>query len=204
MGTIQPGFWNFKFIITPNEFEAFLKECNKYNISFKLPVYGYPEHNSSQLMESYTKYYNSFVNMVKQSRHTFVYSMAITGKNGLSSFHIMSEEIRYLYNGQWPKDKMYYIRMTYPKGKAVPCENDPGHFTYEDILLHEPDIYPIYEELTNSIKSFTKPFRFINETEEIKPSGVRISESSAKELSSSYIFKQYNFQMKSFTRQDLN
>ncbi|MDR1195349.1 MAG: hypothetical protein LBL00_02615 [Endomicrobium sp.] len=200
MGTIQPGFWNFKFIITPNEFEAFLKECSKYNIIFKLPVHGYPEHNSSQIMENYIKYYNGFANTVKQPRHTFVYSMNITGKNGRSSFHIISEEIRYLYNGQWPKDEMYYIRMTYPKGHAVTCENDPEHFIYEDILLHEPDIYPVYEELTNSIKSFTKPFRFINETEEIKPSGVRISESSAKELSLGYIFKRYNFQMKSFMR----
>jgi hypothetical protein len=200
MGTIQPGFWNFKFIITPNEFEAFLKECNKFNIIFKLPAYGYPEHNSSQIMENYTKYYNSFVNTVKQLRHTFVYSMNITGKNGQSSFQIISEEIGYLYNGQWPKDKMYYIRMTYPKGYAVLCENDPGHFIYEDILFHKPDIYPVYEKLTNSIKSFTKPFRFINKTEEIKPSGIRISEDAAKELSLSYIFKQYNFQMKSFIK----
>ena len=88
--------------------------------------------------------------------------------------------------------------MTYPKGYAVPCENDPEHFIYEDILIHEPEIYPIYEKLTNFIKSFTKLFRFINNGEEIKPSGVRISEKSAKDLSSGYIFTQYNFQMKSF------
>jgi hypothetical protein len=203
MGTIQPGFWNFKFIITPNEFELFLVECYKYNITFTEPSYGNPQHDTNKIMENYKKYYYSFVNTIKiekQPLHSFVYSMNLSGKNGLSSFQIISEEINYLYNGQWPKDKMFYVRMTYPKGYAVPCENDPEHFIYEDILLHQPDIYPIYEKLTNSIKPFTKPFRFINKTEEIKPSGVRISENAAKELSLGYIFKQYNFQMKSFIK----
>jgi hypothetical protein len=200
VGTIQPGFWNFKFIITPDEFELFLTECDKYNITFILPISENPQHNKDQIMENYFKFYNGFVNTRQNRKSGFCYSMEIAGKNFISSFHIVNEEIRYLYNGQWPKDNMYYTRMTYPKGYAVPYENDPKYFIYEDILIHEPEIYPIYEKLTNFIKLFTKPLRFINKTEEIKPSGVRISEKAAKDLSSSYIFTEYNFQMKSFAK----
>jgi hypothetical protein len=55
MGTIKPEFWNFKFIIAPNEFESFLTECDKYNRVFILPAYGNPQHNKDQIMESFNK-----------------------------------------------------------------------------------------------------------------------------------------------------
>jgi hypothetical protein len=205
MGTIKCGFWTFKFIITPNEFETFLNECDAYNIKFILPVYGYPQHNKKQVLDNYEKFYISFAHTAKQQYSSFVYEMHIQGKNGLTSFHIRNEDIMFLFNHrQWAKDKIYYLMMSYPKSYAVTCEDDKEHFIYEDILKREPDIYPIFLKLTNSIKSFTKPFRFINKSnetiQEIKPSGVRISENAANSLSLSFIFTQYNLKMKSFTK----
>jgi hypothetical protein len=200
MGTIKTGFWTFKFIIAPAEFENFLKECNTYNITFISPVSGYPQHNTNIVLENYGKFYNHFAAKIKQSISTFSYYVHLQGKNGKTSFNLRNENIRFLYNEQWVSRAIFYLMLSYPKGYAVPCENDPEHYIYEDILIHEPDIYPIYVKLTNSIKSFTKPFRFTNGIEEIKPSGVRISENAAKDLSSGYFFTQYNLQMQSFIK----
>jgi hypothetical protein len=204
MGTIKCGFWTFKFIITPKEFETFLNECAVYNIKFIFPVYGYPQHNTRLVLDNYERFYTSFAHAEKQQYSPFVYEMHIQGENGLTGFHIRNEDIRFSFNRQWAKDKIYYLLMSYPKSYAVPCKDDKEHFIYEDILKREPDIYPIFEKLTNTIKSFTKPFRFINKSneiiEEIKPPGVRISENAAKNLSSGFLFTQYKLEMKSFTK----
>jgi hypothetical protein len=204
MGTITSGFWKLKFIVTPDEFEKFLQECEKYKITFILPTYEHPQHDLSRVLEYYTKnfYLCQALSVKKEDlRPSFVYSMHIPRMLG---FHMANEEIRFPYYREWGCDRINYIMISCQKGVAVPLGSDGKYFAYDDISKHHPEMYPIFEALTNSIKIYTKPLRFtsivIDKPEEIKPTAVRISQSAAKDFSTSWLFKHYELEMKSYSK----
>ena len=83
-------------------------------------------------------------------------------------------------------------------------EDEKGKFfIYEDIQLHSPKSYPLYQQITTYIKNQTKPLHFkahnIDDIEEVKPQ-VRISEQVAIDLANSWIFKNYDFKIISYKR----
>ncbi|WP_288457008.1 hypothetical protein [uncultured Chryseobacterium sp.] len=206
MGTIKTGFWNFKFIITPNEFSDFIKECLSNNISFYRTDYEAANHNHTKVVETYKKYYDTLVEKEKKSAFNSgcVYSMLyIRNDESRSGFFMRDEDIRVFSGREYFDRTLYYINIFLAKGIAVDYEDEKGkYFVYEDILIHQPEMYPIYQKITNFIKLFTKPLRFnseiLSEIREIKPSGVRISEQASKDIAESWYFKKHNLEMISY------
>jgi len=64
------------------------------------------------------------------------------------------------------------------------CVQKGKYFIYEDIRVHQPAIYPIFENLASEIKRITKALRFEAQGidgYELKPP-IRISEQAAHEV----------------------
>lgn len=205
MGTIKCGHWTSRFIITPDEFEGFVQECGSYGIGFIVPSYEKVKHDYKKVVEEYQDFYSRFFSAAEPTGGIMAYSMQYTREDAsVTGFFMRTEYIYIPYYGRWAEKKARCIQLSYPKAYAVDCE-DGKYFVYEDILKREPEVYPIYESLTKSIKMYTKPLRFttsiaFDERKEIKPTGVRISEGAARDLADSWIFKEYEIEMKSYIK----
>jgi len=81
------------------------------------------------------------------------------------------------------------------------CVQKGKYFIYEDIRVHQPTIYQIFENLASEIKRITKRLRFeaqgIDGYEQLKPP-IRISEQAAHEVKEGWLFKACQLQMKSY------
>ncbi|MFT0211112.1 hypothetical protein VQ643_00655 [Pseudomonas sp. F1_0610] len=202
MGTIKTGFWNCKFIITPEEFAQFIEKAVEYKIKFHLPDYQSTQLTAEQLLEKYIQFYQELTALEQPELHRgFVCSLIVEYSGGTSGFHLVNTDVR-LFSGRSYLDRaLSYLNITFPKGKAVDTE-DGKYFYYEDILLTESDVYAIYEKLTDFVKSRTKPLRFealvIDEIKQVKPAAVRISQQAARDIEHSWYFKKMQLTMRSF------
>jgi hypothetical protein len=128
--------------------------------------------------------------------------MKIEFEKYISSFQLLSLGISFPYHGQWAKDEIPYLRIAFPKARAVNYEDEKGkYFLYEDINKYEPEMYPIFETLSKHVKQLTKPFRFeglLYDKIEEKKTPVRISQQAAEDFCKSWLFKDYQLEMKSF------
>lgn len=207
MGTIKCGFWRTKFFISPDEFKEFLRLCQRNEILFNVPSWGNPLHDLEEVLKEYTFYYQTFTGKNKELEspiYGFTYSLSFPKEKNLFGFFIRSEGVRFPYYRQWAEVEIPYLMLSYQKGCQVNLVDEKGRcFIYEDILKHEPEGYPIYETITNFIKSITKPLRFaahvVDSFDEIK-SSVRISAKAAEDLSNSWIFKMYQLEMRSYIK----
>ncbi|MDR1849180.1 MAG: hypothetical protein LBQ75_04000 [Zoogloeaceae bacterium] len=206
MGTIKCGFWVTKFIITPDEFGDFLRLCDKYTIKFFLPTLENPQHSLSEVLQAYTMFYETYtaVERPKKCRRSFVYSMLIEFEKYKSGFHLVEDDVWFPYHGEWAKDKIPFLEMSFPKGHAVDYKDEKGeYFVFEDINKHRPEMYPIFEALSNHIKQFTKPFRFESFDDDKmkeKKTPVRISRQASEDFARSWLFRDNQLNMKSFVK----
>ena len=205
MGTIKCGFWTTKFIITPNEFGEFLQLCDKYKFEFFVPSYGNPQNTISEVFQKYEMFYEKYTVADKPDKvfHSLAYSMVVEFEKYKSGFQLLLDDIHFYKNNVLSRDKIPYLRISYPKGYAVNYEDERGkYFVYEDINKYEPEMYPIFETLSKHLKQFTKPFRFEilqkDKIEEQTPSSVRISQQAAQDFAKSWLFEEYELKMKSF------
>jgi len=205
MGTIKCGFWKSKFIITPNEFSNFLQLCDKYKFEFFVPSYGHPHNTISEVLQKYAFIYEKYTAIERpEVFHSFCYSMEIQFEKYKSGFHLLYDGIQFYKNNILANDKIPFLSISFPKGYAVNYEDEKGkYFVYEDINKYEPEMYPIFETLSEYVKQFTKPFRFeilqCDKIEEQKPS-VRISRQAAEDLVQSWLFRDNQLKMKSFMK----
>jgi len=208
MGTIKCGFWKMRFIISPSEFGEFLDRCEHFGISFHCRCYGYPLHSKDKMTELYKAFYDGIISPSKPPRGSHIaHGMDFSSdKKKIIGFNLTEDDYIYyhhygeLAHGGWGKDRLRCLEITYQKSVAVNI--DEKHFVYEDILLHEPEGYPIFAALIEPVKKITKPLRFDawwdeGQSYEEKPN-VRISLQAARDLSQSWIFKTYNLTMKSY------
>ncbi|MDR0234177.1 MAG: hypothetical protein LBI31_05165 [Zoogloeaceae bacterium] len=202
MGTIKCGFWVCKFIVTPDEFADFVNECErKYKSTFIHQTYSCPQHTAKEVSERYNRLYANFVGKTKPvGMGGVAHEMGIVTDKDSSSFALMGNEFMFWINSELVK--LFGVRIEYPKGYAVICEDDETKFEYADITKREPTIYPVFQELEAGIKAITKPLRFVSleSGKMIKLTGVRISENAAKDLASSWIFDNYKLEMKSWSK----
>ena len=207
MGTIKNRFQKLSFIISPNEFRDFVKYCNEFGIEFT-------HQRSEDILEEYTKFYNSLTsdklpkNYFKQGHISYInlYSFvsSLNLKDTIGFVINPANMVHWSHYREAVRIHSWAIQITLQKGVSVDKEDEKGkYFIYEDIQLHSPKSYPLYQQISSYIKSITKPLRFkafvIDDIEEIKPP-VRISEQVAIDLSSSWIFKNYEFEIISYRK----
>lgn len=200
MGTIKTGFWKLGFILSPNEFEDFIKYCISLNI----------KPNSNDICEQYKLFYTELTAMTQPSNYmkrdniSYIDLRAIV--SGLKPENGRGFVINPATMVHWPHYKKavrissWATQITLQKSISIDKEDEKGkYFEYEDINIHSPQSYPLYEQITDYIKKITKPLRFnayvVDNVEEIKPP-VRISKQVATDLANSWIFKEYEFEMK--------
>jgi len=207
MGTIKAGFWNTNFIISPNEFEALVQFCCKNGLEFYENSYGSPKHDTKTVCDKWKRIYNWLSAETKPEgwSGSIAYSHSFYMTNGnKTGFSLLLREIQFQYYEKWVEEKINYLMLSCCKGFQVDKVDEKGaYFVYEDINLHEPELYPKYEKIANYVKGITKPFRFKmlidNIFEEFKPP-VGISENAANDISKGWSFKEYQLEMLSFAR----
>jgi hypothetical protein len=206
MGTIKPAFWKTNFIISPNEFEALVQFCCENGLDFYENTYGNPKHDIKTVCDKWKHIYEWLTVETKPEgwSGTISYSLHFYMANGKeTSFTLFPREIQFPYYRKWAETKIEYLMLSCCKGFQVDKVDEKGaYFIYEDINLHEPELYPKYEKVSNYVKGMTKPFRFktwiVGDFEEFK-SLVRISEKAASDIRKGWIFKEYQLEMLSFT-----
>lgn len=207
MGTIKPAFWKTNFIISPNEFETLMQFCSENGIEFRENSYGNPKHDIKTICEKWKHIYEWHTAETKPEGWgaTIAYSLSFHMTNGNETgFSLLPREIQFQHYNKWAKSEIRYLMLACCKGFQVDKIDGKGeYFIYEDVNLHEPELYPKYEEISNHIKGITKPFRFktwiFDNFSEFKPP-VRISESAANDISKGWIFKEYKLEMLSFIK----
>jgi len=207
MGTIKPAFWKTNFIISPNEFEALVQFCSENGLEFYENTYGNPKHDIKTVCDKWKSIYEWLTAEKKPEgwAETISYSLRFYMAHGKeTSFSLLPREIQFPYYRNWAETKIKYLMLSCCKGFQVDKVDEKGeYFVYEDINLHEPELYQKYEKVSNYIKGVTKPFRFktwiVDSFEDFKPP-VRISENAANDISKGWIFKEYQLEMLSFAR----
>lgn len=210
MGTIKGGFWKLGFILSPEEFKGFIEYCKSLNIQ--------PDEINDDIFEQYQTFYNGLIsatqpdnflqrdNISQISLRSFV--CGLNSDNAAVGFVINpANMVHWAYYRGAVRISGWAVQITLQRGVAVTVDenNKPDkngkYFISEDIELHSPQSYPLYQQITGYIKNVTKPLRFmahvVDELEEIKPP-VRVSEKVAKDLANSWIFKKYEFEMRSY------
>ncbi len=202
MGTIKTGFWKMAFILTPTEFNDFIEYCLSLNIHSD-------RHN---IHEQYKLFYNTLVartkpsNFIKQDNISFIsltsYVSGLIPENAKGFMMNPANMVHWPYHNEAVRISNWAVQITLQKGVSINVENSQGkYFVYEDIQLHSPQSYPLYQKLTDYIKSITKPLRFnaqgVEAIEEVKPP-VRISKQAADDLGDSWLFTEFKFKMKSY------
>ena len=200
MGTIKTGFWKVGFILSPDEFNGLIQYCISLNI--------HPDNND--ICEQYKLCYNELVATTRPSNYMERNNISYINLKAFIIGFKLKNGIGFVINpatmAHWPHYKKavrinyWAIQITLQKGISIDKEDVKGkYFVYEDINLHSPQSYPLYQHLTAYIKNITKPLRFnayvVNDFDEIKPP-VRISKQAAIDLSNSWIFKEYEFKMR--------
>lgn len=200
MGTIKTGFWKMAFILTPDEFKGFIEFCMGLNIK--------PDRNN--IYEQYELFYEGLtaktqpVNYLKQDNISFItfrtFVSGLLPENAKGFMINPANMVHWPYYKEAVRISSWAVQITLQKSVSVDKEDPKGkYFVYEDIELHSPQSYPLYQELTAYIKNITKPLRFnaqaIDNIEEIKPP-VRISKQAAEDLADSWIFNEYEFKIK--------
>ena len=204
MGTIKCGFWKLGFILSPKEFGDLVKYCEELEVRFS-------DQRNEDVVGEYQKFYNSLTSEEPPKNYTKQGNISFININGFVCNLIFGENVGFGMNpatmGHWPHYKevvrIYFwaVQITLQKSVSVDINNGK-HFIYEDIQLHSPNSYPQYQNISSYIKGMTKPLRFkaytIDGVEEVKPS-VRITEQVANDLANSWIFKNFEFKMMSYT-----
>lgn len=210
MGTIKNGFWKLAFIISPNEF----KQLIEFGASLGLAPH---KKSAEQTIDDYQIYYNGLIATTPPTnymqRDTISYISLCSFVGNLHSENMIGFGMNPANMVHWPcyheavRINGWAVQITLQKGVAVTVDKDytPNptgkYFIYEDINLHSPQSYPLYQQVTGFIKGITKPLRFsahaIDTIEEIKPP-VRISKKAAEDLANSWIFKKYEFEIHSY------
>ncbi|RZK57342.1 MAG: hypothetical protein EOO91_10310 [Pedobacter sp.] len=209
MGTIKNGFWKLSFILSPNEFRDFVKYCKELEIEFN-------DQRGEDIQVEYTKFYNSLTSdknpksYLKQGNISYItissFVCSLNVKNTIGFIINPANMVHWTHYREAVRIQGWAVQITLQKGVSVDKEDEKGkHFIYEDIQLHSPKSYPLYLQIISYIKSITKPLRFkahnIDDIEEIKPP-VRISEQVAIDLANSWIFKNYEFEMISYQKNE--
>jgi hypothetical protein len=210
MGTIKNGFWKLSFILSPNEYRDFVKYCKELEIEFV-------HQRGEDTQEEYTKFYNSLTsdkcpkNYLKQGNISYInlnsFVCSLNVNDAIGFIINPANMVHWIHYREAIRIHSWAIQITLQKGVSVDKEDEKGkYFIYEDIQLHSPKSYPLYQQITSYIKNITKPLRFkahnIDEIEEIK-SPVRISEEVAIDLANSWIFKNYEFEMISYQKKSM-
>lgn len=200
MGTIKCGFWKLDFILSPEEFNEFIEFCRMLNIS----------PNQGDVCEQYLMFYNDLIAtnqpaiFLKQDSISFVtlkgFTCGLSTSVGIGFTIGCANMVHWAYDNAAIRINGWALSISLQKGVSVNKEDEKGkYFVYEDIQLHSPRSYPLYQQITAYIKNKTKPLRFkTNIGNEIKPS-VRVSKQVASDLADSWIFKNHNFEMISFS-----
>ncbi|GAA3769358.1 hypothetical protein [Flavobacterium ginsengiterrae] len=212
MGTIKTGFWKLAFIITPDEFKQFIEYVIDLNI--------YPEYaiglniyrDRETIYEQYEIFYSALISKTKPSNYmkcdniSFIdlrsFVCKLRPENSIGFIINPANMVHWLYNDGAVRISDWAVQITLQKGVSLNVENSQGkYFVYEDIKLHSPQSYPLYQKLTYYIKSITKPLRFnaqgVEAIEEVKPP-VRISKQAADDFGDSWLFTEFKFKMKSY------
>ncbi|SKB57825.1 hypothetical protein SAMN05660477_00002 [Soonwooa buanensis] len=207
MGTIKNGFWKLGFILSPIEFSSFVKYCEELKIKFVL-------QKNENIYEEYQKFYNSLIsenipkNYTTQGNISYIninsFVCSLNYENNIGFMINPANMVHWPYYREAVRIHFWAIQLTLQKGVSVDKEDDKGKFfIYEDIQLHSPNSYPLYQKISSYIKNKTKPLRVnahtIDAIEEIKPP-VRISEQVAVDLANSWIFKNYEFEILSYRK----
>jgi hypothetical protein len=207
VGTIKPGFWTTNFIIAPDEFEGFVRFCIKNGLMFHEHLLGGPERDADVVCAGWKRGYDWLASGVKPEQlraSSISYSLMFQTAKRTAGFTLLPNEILFQYRDKWAEARIPYLSLSCCKGYSVDKTDERGdYFVYEDIMLHEPELYPKYELVSLYVKGITKPLRFKtwigSDFREYKPS-VRVSEKAAAGIAGGWIFREYQLEMRSFAR----
>ncbi|MCL2637271.1 MAG: hypothetical protein FWD48_02770 [Oscillospiraceae bacterium] len=192
------GHYTLKFFVTPDEFADIYKFLELKQAAFRLSTLAAEIHGFAQVLERYTKFYNYFAAEEKPDGFaSFIYAIDFTlGSEKPDLFFVRNEPINWIYQNKWPEDDIQFPRIMFTKGFQINLGDEKGkYYIYEDIREHQPLSYAFWKEVTDYIKSITKPFRFFVPTadsfKEEKPASARISERALSEINKGWYFKKY-------------
>ncbi|WP_020617437.1 hypothetical protein [Paenibacillus daejeonensis] len=188
------GFYKLKFLVTPSEFQGVVELLQTKQARFHQTGQGQPQEEAGAVVEAYETYYGYFTAQEKPDYYPhFVFSIVLSTGEGPTGLFVRHEGLAFPDGEQWAEDELPYLMLSFPKGYRMD-EEDGKTYRYEDIRVHQPRAYGIYEEVAHQVKGFTKPLRFIARTtagpQEQKPP-VRISKVALDELSQGWLWKRH-------------
>lgn len=192
------------FILGPEEFKGFIEYCKGLSTR--------PDRDEDELYEQYESFYTGLVattppsNYLKRDNISHIslrsFVCGLTPENATGFVINPANMVHWPHYRKAVRISGWAVQITLQKGVSVDKEDEKGkYFIYEDIQLHSPQSYPLFQQITAYIRSITKPLRFdacvVNDVDEIKPP-VRISKQVAADLANSWIFKEYEFKIRSY------
>lgn len=154
------GFWRFRFLITPEEFETWIS----YMINnMKITLYANSGRDSLVFMDTpeplaanYRIFYDGLMSPDVENRLSPFIRIWLK-KDGFNN-SINFQKMRWYFDPPQGArvSRDFYIDLISPKGYQV---NDPDgkHYEYHDIHEIEPLAKNIFDELTSPVKKITKP-----------------------------------------------
>lgn len=183
MGTVKCGFWNVRFLISPEEFETWTAQCAAESFAFSASVYDCPKVSREEVCGQYRTFYEERMRTDREASAVPVVAYDIAKPDSVSPLRLVSQDFTF-----FPPDRpplpltrtALYLELSAPKQYAVTCD-DGIHFEYRDILEIQPDAKDLFVRISSDIKKITKPLQY----QERAAYSVRISRAAWNDLSQS-------------------
>lgn len=187
MGTLKCGFWNFRFLISPEEFEAWAEQCTDEGFAFYSTVYDRPPIDRAAVCSSYRAFFEARMHTDTEVKSVPLVCYELVKPDFVPAFQITSQEFTF-----YPPDRpplpltrtKLYLELSAPKQYAVPCD-DGVHFEYGDILEKQPDAKAQFDRISGTVKKITKSLQYQGRT----AYSVRISRAAWQDLSQSALIR---------------
>lgn len=192
MGTIKGGWWEFRFLISPDEFNDWMDSWredgfmfgrggNHWSDSFEAPSEQYAQY----MKEQYAQFYDARMNPQQEIEPIRVRLGAASKAGFPSKFSITQRDVTLFPDGKYTIGCELFVAFFTPSQDAV-VSDDRLHFTYEDIRSKSPSAYEVFTKFRNQIIRITRPLYYRD-----KPFySVRISKQAYSDLLRSAFIKQ--------------
>jgi hypothetical protein len=150
------GFWTFRFLVTPEEFCAWIADVTKsMNIS---PDDGAQDcaKTAELLNADYRIFYDGLVSPDAEERRSPFIRVWLSKAGFNTTIHLQKKSWYFDPPGGTRVSRDFFLELVSPKGYAVD-DPDGKHYDYYDIHEKEPSAKKVFDELASPIKKITRP-----------------------------------------------
>ncbi|GBF73684.1 hypothetical protein PA598K_01993 [Paenibacillus sp. 598K] len=193
------GFYKLLFLMTPEQVQRVVELLAAQQARFHQTNYGQQQDEVEQVLAAYAAYYRHYTAPVRpEGYRSFVYSVVVTVDGQTAGYAVRGTGLAFPDGDRWAQHELPYVMLSLPKGYRMD-EADGEHYRYEDIRVHLPQTYALYEQVAAEVKRCTRPLRFLARgaegLQEQKPA-VRISPEALSALSEGWLWQQYGLVVK--------